>query len=213
MRHLNTNLLRLSAPSFSLGCPDSTQDISQQAMLTLIIMLWFLPLFCPFAPTQTVFTIANGCITEQFSFHRKHHGTSAGIITCSHASTCPHVVFFCSKCLLFQNRKKKGGVSGHPPLFSRLEMDLDKKGEGRRFGTDSAVSNIWVSGHLGACRNLSICSNVQISSSKFFNWKEFGGDLEGPLLIWCHKCFSSKSFQICSHPFSASRWIFWQKLN
>ena len=34
-RHLNTNLLR-PLHHFHLGCPDSTQDISQQAMLTLI---------------------------------------------------------------------------------------------------------------------------------------------------------------------------------
>ena len=41
--------------------------------------------------------------------------------------------------------------------------------------------------YLGDCRNLSICSNVQISHSKFLIWNEFGGDLEGPLLISCRK--------------------------
>jgi hypothetical protein len=55
--------------------------------------------------------------------------TLGGMITCSHASACLHAVFFCSKCPLFQNRQKRG-VSGHPPLFSRLEMGLDKKGGG-----------------------------------------------------------------------------------
>jgi hypothetical protein len=62
---------------------------------------------------------------------------------------------------------------------------------------------------LGACRNLSICSNVQISSTKFFIWNECGSDVEELLLILSLKCFSSKSFWICSNlPFSASRWNF-----
>ena len=60
------------------------------------------------------------------------------------------------------------------------------------------------------CLSVQKCSN---SSSKFFIWNEFGGDLEGPLLISCRKCFTTKSFQIRSNlPFSASRWIFWRKL-
>ena len=49
---------------------------------------------------------------------------------------------------------------------------------------------------LGACRNSSVCSNVQIFVAKFFIWNEFGGGLEGPLLISSRNCFSSKSFQI-----------------
>ena len=35
---------------------------------------------------------------------------------------------------------------------------------------------------MGDCRNLSICSNVQISPSKFLIWNEFCDDLEEPLL-------------------------------
>ena len=49
---------------------------------------------------------------------------------------------------------------------------------------------------VGACRNLSICSNFPIAASKFSIWNEFGGNLEEPLLISSSNCFSSKSFQI-----------------
>jgi hypothetical protein len=41
-------------------------------------------------------------------------------------------------------------------------------------------------GLLGAYRKSSICSNVQISSSKIFIWNEIGEDLEGPFLISFH---------------------------
>ena len=61
---------------------------------------------------------------------------------------------------------------------------------------------------MGDCLNSSICSNVQISPSKFPIWNKFGGDLEGPPLILCRNCFSSKLFHL---PFSANIWIFWQK--
>jgi hypothetical protein len=73
--------------------------------------------------------------------------TSGGIITCSHASTCLHVVFFWLNVYFFKINKKRGCPD--PPPFVQIRNGFrQKRGYGRRFGTDLAVSNIWISGHL-----------------------------------------------------------------
>ena len=93
--------------------------------------------------------------------------------------------------------------------------DLKLKGIWRRFGT-STYLDIWTFEQIDELRQSPIryvigailkvfglsyyidlfkCSNVQISPSKFPIWNKFGDDLEGPFVILCRNCFSSKSFQ------------------
>ena len=85
--------------------------------------------YCKFSRRRSaVCTVV--CLSTSPSSVCRNNNTSGG----KKVFMCFQVVFFRSKCLFFQIRQK-GGVSGHPPFFPRLEMDLDKKG-GRAGGLE-----------------------------------------------------------------------------
>ena len=70
------------------------------------------------------------------------------------ASTCFHVVFFCSKCMIFQTRQK-GGVSRQPLFFLVYNRVWTKKGVGQEVWNKSGHSRnlrIWTSRHLEQLR-------------------------------------------------------------
>jgi hypothetical protein len=147
----NTNLLRPSAPIrlypryFPAGDVDTYSFRNHQTSCydsrPCSVPLRLLKQY------RTIFAIANGCIAKQFSFHRKHHGTSGGIITCSHASTCLHVVFFGLNVYFFKIDKK----GGHPPLFLIRNEFRQKKRVGQevwdRFSGFKYLG-IWTFRHL-----------------------------------------------------------------